>query len=202
MDVFSLLDELQTVARNGLAYASNPYDVERYDYLLELASRHYSELLSLPTAEVKTKLSAELGHITPKLGAAAAVFDAEGRVLLMERSDGSGWCLPCGWVEPNERPADAAVREVKEETGLDVRVQRLVGVFTRTSGQFTGLHAMAAVVHLCEVVGGELTLSVEGLSLRYWPLQDVPRWAGLHEKKARAAHKLWASELSLPAVSD
>ena len=119
----------------------------------------------------------------------------------MERSDGSGWCLPCGWVEPNERPADAAVREAKEETGLDVRVQRLVGVFTRTSGQFTGLHAMVAIVHLCERVGGELTLSHEGLSLRYWPLQDVPRWAGLHEKKARAAYKLWASE-SLPAISD
>ena len=201
MDILSLLDEVQTVARNGLAYADNPYDLERYEYLLGLASRHYSELLELPADEVKAKLSAELGHITPKLGADAAIFDAQGRVLLMERSDGSGWCLPCGWVEPNERPADAAVREAREETGLDVRVQRLVGVFTRTSGQFAGLHAMVAVVHLCERVGGELTLSHEGLSLRYWPLQDVPRWAGIHKKKARAAYKLWASE-SLPAISD
>ena len=165
MDVLSLLDEVQTVARNGLAYADNPYDLERYEYLLELASRHYSELLNLPADEVKARLSAELGHITPKLG------------------------------------ADAAVREAKEETGLDVRVQRLVGVFTRTSGQFAGLHAMVAIVHLCESVGGELTLSHEGFSLRYWPLQDVPRWAGIHKKKARAAYKLWASE-SLPAISD
>lgn len=201
MDIAALLEEIQTVARNGLNYSQNVYDRERYERLLTLSCNQYADLLELPATEVKAKLSQELGHITPKLGGDAAIFSEQGHILLMDRSDGSGWCLPCGWVEPNERPADTAVRETKEETGLEVEVRRLVGVFSRPASQTTGLHSMSAVVHLCKVVGGELTLSHEGLGLRYWPLDEVPKWATDHEKKARAAHAMWVSE-GVAAVSD
>ncbi len=200
MDIAALLEEIQTVARNGLNYTQNVYDRERYERLLALSVQNYSELLDRPSSEIRTKLSRELGHITSKLGGDAAIFDDQGRVLLMDRVDGSGWCLPCGWVEPNERPADTAVRETKEETGLEVEVRRLVGVFSRPANQTTGLHSMSAVVHLCDVVGGELTLSHEGLGLRYWPLDEVPKWATDHEKKARAAYAMWVS--GADAVSD
>ena len=201
MDATALLEEVQTIARNGLNYAQNIYDRERYERLLRLCVQNYSELLDRPTAEIQTKLNGELGHITPKLGGDAAIFDDRGRILLMDRVDGSGWCLPCGWVEPNERPADTAVRETREETGLEVSVRRLVGVFSRPASQTTGLHSMSAVVHLCDVVGGELTLSHEGLGLRYWYLDEVPKWATDHEKKARAAHAMWVFE-DTNAVSD
>jgi ADP-ribose pyrophosphatase YjhB (NUDIX family) len=123
-------------------------------------------------------------------------------VYFMERSDGSGWCLPCGWVEPQERPCDAAVREVFAETGLKVEVRQLVGVFTRMPGPKTGPHTMIAVVHLCDVVGGEMTLSHEGLDLRYWPINEVQDWHGIHEKYARAAHRLWQAKGNMVAVSD
>ncbi len=201
MDILGLLEEIQTVARNGLNYTQNIYDRERYEHLLSLSVQHYAELLDSPTSEVREKLSQELGHITPKLGGDAAIFDDQGRILLMDRVDGSGWCLPCGWVEPNERPADTAVRETKEETGLEVEVRRLVGVFSRLASQTTGLHSMSAVVHLCDVTGGELTLSHEGLGLRYWHLDEVPLWSPEHDKKARAAHAMWISE-DMDAVSD
>jgi len=201
MDTIGLLEEIQTIARNGLTYSQNVYDRERYERLLTLSLQSYSELLNRPSPEIQTKLGRELGHITPKLGGDAAIFNELGHILLMDRVDGDGWCLPCGWVEPNERPADTAVREAKEETGLEVRVGRLVGVFSRPASQTTGLHSMSAVVHLCDVVGGALTLSHEGLGLRYWPLDEVPKWATDHEKKARAAHAMWASK-SADAISD
>lgn len=201
MNTTALLEELHTIARNGLAYTENVYDRERYERLLELSCGHYAEMLEIPSAEVKEKLSHELGHITPKLGSDAAIFNEAGEVLLMDRADGRGWCLPCGWVEPNERPVDTAVRETREETGLEVKVCRLVGVFSRSADPVSGLHSMSAVVHLCEVVGGELTLSHEGLALRYWPLDEVPKWLGGAEKRARAAHTMWATG-SAAAVSD
>ena len=201
MDTAELLEELQTIARNGLNYTQNVYDRERYERLLTLSCNQYADLLDLPSAEVKAKLSQELGHITSKLGGDAAIFNEQGHILLLDRIDGSGWCLPCGWVEPNERPADTAVRETREETGLEVEVRRLVGVFSRPADQTTGLHSMSAVVHLCDVVGGELALSHEGLALRYWPLDEVPKWATDHGKKARAAHVMWSSE-DVTAVSE
>ena len=201
MDTTALLEELQTIARNGLAYSQNVYDRERYERLLELSCGHYAALLEIPSAEAREKLSRELGHITPKLGSDAATFNDAGEILLMDRADGRGWCLPCGWVEPNERPIDTAVRETREETGLEVVVRRLVGVFSRPADPTSGLHSMSAVVHLCEVVGGELTLSHEGLALRYWLLDEVPKWLAGAEKRARAAHAMWASG-SVAALSD
>lgn len=193
MNTFSLLDELQTIARNGLQYAQNPYDRERYERLLELTSQSYSATLDLPAETLKAHFARESGVVTPKVGTDAAIFNERGEVLLMERADGSGWCLPCGFVEPNETPAEGIVREVREETGLEVTVKRLVGVFTRKPSPQHGPWTVVMVVHLCEIVSGSLTLSHEGSALRYWPIDEVPYWHGTHETNARAAYEIWQS---------
>ncbi len=202
MDIYSLLDELQTIARNGLNYCENGYDCERYERLLQLATRTYADLMDLPQEQIKARFKNELGYITPKVGADAAIFNQQGEILLMERADGSGWCLPCGWIEPNEKPAQAIVRETLEETGLEIEVQKLLGVFTRLPAEQNGPHTMIALVYLCKITGGELTLSHEGLALRYWPIDEVPHWHATHEKYAQAAYRVWASDDVLLAVSD
>ena len=191
MDVFTLLDQLRIIARNGLNYTRDGYDRERYERLMQLTTQAYAGRLDLPAEALRERFMTELGHITPKVGADAAIFNACGELLLMERADGSGWCLPCGWVEPDESPAEAAVREVREETGLEVVVERLVGVFHRPASAKNGPHAMIAVVHLCRVLRGELTLSHEGLDLRYWPIAAVPVWHATHAEYAQAAYTLW-----------
>lgn len=202
MDIYSLLDEIQAIARNGLQFAANPFDRERYEHLLDLATQTYSGMLEMPSQAVRTRFLQELGYITPKVGSDAAIFNERGEVLLMERADGSGWCLPCGWVEPNEKPAQAAVREAREETGLEIRVKQLVGIFTRLPSAQNGPHTTISVVHWCEIVAGELALSHEGKDLRYWSIDEVPRWHATHERLARAAYAMWQSNQLLPAISD
>lgn len=200
--LLNLLNEIQSIARNGLHYSSgNVYDRERYEKLLNLAAKEYRGLLQTPPEAIRQRFLAEMGQITPKLGADAAIFDSEGRILLMERADGSGWCLPCGWVEVGEKPADAARREVREETGLEVEITGLVGVFTRQPSPHNGPMTMVAVVHQARVTGGALTLSHEGLALRYWPLDEVPAWHANHEDYARAAHAQWKAGGALPSIS-
>ena len=202
MDIFALLNEIQAIARTGLHFTTGSYDRERYERLMEIAAQTYDELLELPGDVLKARFRVETGYITPKIGTDAAIFNDKGEILLMERADGSGWCLPCGWVEANERPIDAMVREVREETGLDVAIKQLVGVFTRKASAMNGPHTMVAVVHLCEVIAGELTLSPEGLALKYWPIDEMENWHPNHDKYARAAYKMWQSERLLPAISD
>ena len=60
--------------------------------------------------------------------ASAVVVDDGGRVLLGRRADTGKWSLPAGAIDPGEQPADAAVREVYEETGVHIAVERLAGV--------------------------------------------------------------------------
>ncbi|MBM3131065.1 MAG: NUDIX domain-containing protein [Chloroflexi bacterium] len=86
-----------------------------------------------------------------EIGALATIFDAQGRVLLVHQTyDGNKWAWPGGGVEPNESPWDAAVREVKEETGLEVEIARLVSVYHFTDRNGLGFQ------FLCRVVGGQL----------------------------------------------
>jgi ADP-ribose pyrophosphatase YjhB (NUDIX family) len=202
MDTFPLLDELQTIARNGLQYATNPYDIERYERLMELVTQSYGDVLDVPAETIRKQFADEVGTITPKVGTDAAIFNERGEILLMERSDGSGWCLPCGFVEPGETPVEGIIREVREETGLEIRVKRLVGIFTRKPSAQHGPHTIIMIVHLCEIVAGELTLSHEGSDLRYWPIDEVQHWHGTHETSARAAYEIWKSPNLLPAKSD
>lgn len=96
VDLLSLLDELRAMAQTGLAYTDDPYDRERYNRLLELVETYYGETLDLPESEVRTRLAAELGYVTPKVGASAAIFDNDGRQLLMKRPDSGTWCFR--WV--------------------------------------------------------------------------------------------------------
>jgi 8-oxo-dGTP pyrophosphatase MutT (NUDIX family) len=191
MDIFTLLEEVRVIARNGLNYTKDVFDRERYQRLLEVASETYSEQLEVPVGQVREQFLAEIGHITPKVGSNAAIFNARGEILLMERANGTGWCLPCGWVEPNESPQEAAVRETWEETGLHIRILRLVDVFTRKPGAVHGPFTTLSVVYLCEVIGGELRLSHEGKALRYWQIDEMTEWHATHENHARAAYEEW-----------
>ncbi len=192
-DLLTLLEELQSIGRTGLNYSSDPYARAHYSRLLELAATHYGQALDLPAAEVRARLQGELGSITPKVGADAAIFDAEGRMLLVERADDRCWGLPAGWVDPNEAPPNTARREAREELGLEVEPVQLVDVMFRPASVAYGPHAVVSVVYLCEVRGGEITLSHEVLAARYWALDEVPVWHKDHQKFARAAHAVWTT---------
>jgi hypothetical protein len=84
-DIFTLLDEVQTLARNGLHYATNSDDRERYARLLTLVAQSYAALLGVPEATILAREAHELGQITPKVGADAAIFNPDGETLSMDR---------------------------------------------------------------------------------------------------------------------
>jgi ADP-ribose pyrophosphatase YjhB (NUDIX family) len=193
MDILPLLDEIQTIARNGLNFTANPYDRERYERLFELVTTYYGQALDLPPPDVRRRLVGELGYLTPKVGAHAAVFDSAHRILLVRRADDGRWCLPCGWIEPNEAPEETVVREVREETGLDVRVRRLTGVFSRKAGSGHGPHSAIALGYLCDVVGGNARASHEVREIQYRRIEDVAVWHEKHLEYALAARSVWCA---------
>ena len=188
MELFELLDELRILAENGRRYADDPYDEERYERILELVGEWYGHTVDRPPEAVRERFAEELGHVTPKLGADAALFDNEERILLQLRADDGTWGLPGGYVAPNESPAETAVRETLEETGLSVDVRQLVGVYTRKPGEY-GPHCLVVHLYLCAERGGDLETSHEGTELRYWHPEDVPEWHRNHRRLARSAQE-------------
>lgn len=189
-DVLSMLDEVRAIAQTGLSHSDDPYHTRRYEQLLSIVSEYYGEALDMPPESVRARLREELGYVTPKVGAASVVFDAQNRVLLMRRADTDQWCLPSGMTDHGESVEQTAIRETREETGLTVEIERLIDLYALSPGE-NGPHHFIGVAYLCSVVSGELRLSHEGTELRYRTPDRVSKWFSDHETVVRDAMQLW-----------
>ena len=112
-------------------------------------------------------------------GADALVRNGAGQVLLVRRADDGRWAMPGGWVDPGETPAQAAVREVAEETGLTVSEPRLLHTELRPeSVHFT---------YGCRLDGGEPRVSEESLEVAFRDPDDVQEWHTDHRARLHSA---------------
>lgn len=112
-----------------------------------------------------------------RLGTSAIIFNNEGKFLLTKRADNGQWCLPGGAVESGESLAEACEREVFEETGLIVRVRRLVGVYSHPDQLVVypdGHKAFIVAIHFeVKVMDGKLGLSDETSDFGYFTLEET-----------------------------
>lgn len=124
-------------------------------------------------------LRSKVGHEKVILAfAGGCLLDAEGRVLLQRRGDSGLWGFPGGAIELGETPEMAVVRELREETGLDVRVTGLLGIYTDPDMVYpSGDQAHSILIsYELESVGGALKCDLdETLELRYFDLEDMPK---------------------------
>ncbi|MCI0788648.1 MAG: NUDIX domain-containing protein [Chloroflexi bacterium] len=111
-------------------------------------------------------------------GASALIFDeAREKFLLTRREDNGRWCLPGGGMDPGESVAEACVREVLEETGLEVRVTKLVGVYTSPDllVEFAdgNVYQPVGFSFEVEITGGELGLSDETTEFGWYTVAEM-----------------------------
>lgn len=105
------------------------------------------------------------------------IFNDKGEVLLQRRGDTNKWGFPGGAIELGETPEMAAIREAKEETGLDVEVGKLIGIYTDCNMEYaSGDKAQSILIaYELKIVGGELFCDKEEtLELKYFSLDNMP----------------------------
>lgn len=132
--------------------------------------------------------------LTPLVGVTVFIPDSLGRVLLIRRSDNGLWCLPGGFQELHESPAECAIRECAEETGCEIELLRLVGVFS--SIKYEWLHypwkdnIITDIVFLGRIIGGELTTSEESIELGWYFEDELPELSDGHIQRLCAGFAL------------
>ncbi len=113
-----------------------------------------------------------------RVGASALIFDeARDRILMTQRSDNSRWCLPGGGMDPGESASETCIREVMEETGLQVQVTRLIGVYTTPDMLIEYLDGNkvqpVSFSFEAEIAGGELGLSDETIDFGWYTVAEI-----------------------------
>jgi ADP-ribose pyrophosphatase YjhB (NUDIX family) len=145
---------LQAVAQNGLHYANDDFDRERFAEVRATAAE-IAALGGAPVEELAATFAAESGHATPKIDVRAAAF-RDGRILLVRGLDDGRWTVPGGWAEVGESPRAAVEKELREESGYTGRARSLIGIFERDARDRAQLPFYAwKVWFLCELEGSD-----------------------------------------------
>ena len=164
---------LQSIAQAGLHYGKDPFDLERYEEIHNIAAEMLSEKAEIPLDTVKDLFCNETGYQTPKLDVRAAMFSDE-KILLVRETNGT-WSLPGGWVDVNTSVMESAVKEVKEEAGLDVTVDTVIAVQDREKHNLpVYANKICKIFVLCSVTGGSFKPNAETTESHYFGLDELP----------------------------
>lgn len=164
-DLVRWSEALAGIARTGLAFTQSIYERERFEEVLKVAadirfaSCHDDDEFiceELVSGWVDSVGQGVAGYVTPKVAVGAIVGNDQDQLLLIQRGDSGVWLYPTGWADIGYSAAEVVVKEVAEETGIDVEPLRLVAVF---DGLRLGARALPfySLVFHCRAVGGELT---------------------------------------------
>jgi ADP-ribose pyrophosphatase YjhB (NUDIX family) len=187
-------ESLAGIAKTGLGFTESQYERERFEEVLKIAADMKvaadEGLDGVEDAEgFVTQWLGEVGrgvpgYQTPKVAVGAAVTNERGQLLLIKRADSGYWLYPTGWCDVGYSAPEVVVKEVLEETGIDVEPIRLIGVL---DGMRLGESRIPlySLLFFCRAVSGELVLHPLEVADAGWffrdelpsPMIGADRWA-------------------------
>ncbi len=192
VDLLRWAETLSAVARTGLGFTQSLYERERFEEVLHVAADIRAAAIEEAEADALFETwmmavgSGVPGYVTPKVAVAAIVGNERGELLLTQRADSGWWLYPVGWADVGYSPSEVAIKEVYEETGIEVEPVQLITVLDGLRLGFSHLPLYSLVFH-CRMVGGELRgHPLETRDVGFFardalpqPLAGAHRWAEL-----------------------
>jgi ADP-ribose pyrophosphatase YjhB (NUDIX family) len=183
-DLLRWSEALAGIARTGLGFTDNLYERERFEEVLKVAADIGVAATGAPGVEVGSEalLGQWLddvgegieGYATPKIAVGAVVGNDEGELLLVQRADSGVWLYPTGWADIGYSASEVAVKEVREETGIDVEPLRLIAVLDGLRLGFHRIPLYSLVFH-CRTIGGKVEPHpLECLDAGWFAEDDLP----------------------------
>jgi len=185
-DLLRWAETLSGISRTGLGFTESLYEKERFEEVLHVAAdiraaaideAESDALFEEWLASVGTGVA---GYVTPKVAVAAVVGNDSHEILLTHRTDGF-WLYPVGWADVGYSPSEIAVKEVYEETGMEVEPVSVIAIVDGLRLGFARIPLYSIVFH-CELLGGELRgHPLETLDVGFFARDRLPQpLAGAH----------------------
>lgn len=177
-NLLDIAKRLQSLAQTGIYYSDDkPFDRERYQEISDISVQILSQLTDEPIGKIGNLFTQERdGYQTPKVDIRAVIFNESGEILMVkEKADGC-WSVPGGWADVGYTPAEVAVKEVQEETGLVVKTLRVLAVIDKRNHPHPpeGWYVYKIFI-LCEKIGGEIVKNAtETSDIQYFSLVNLP----------------------------
>jgi ADP-ribose pyrophosphatase YjhB (NUDIX family) len=171
---------MQALAQSGLEYSDNKYDRDRYQQMRQLSLEIMQDFTGLRMDKLIGAFASEQGYQTPKVDVRGVVFRGDQILMVRETIDGN-WSLPGGWADVGLTPSEVAMKEVWEESGLEVVPERLLAVLDKKRHNHPpDMFHIYKIFILCKETGGELKGGMETSETGFFgpdkfPPLSVPR---------------------------
>ncbi len=193
--------KVQAIAQNGLLFSKDSFDRERYTQLKDLSDSILAAELDIPIGTARALWEKEDGYVTPKVDVRGGVFDGDKVLLVRERSDGR-WTLPGGWVDVNDAPSEAVVREIYEESGYRARTTKLAMLVDKNRHPHPpSVHHIYKLFFLCELTGGAARTSNETDGVDFFPVNSLPELS-VGRALSSQIERLYAHQLNKALPTD
>ena len=165
--------EIFSIAQSGLTYSKNEFDLDRYRRLQEIAAEMIASQSELTKEAVLESFSMQVGYATPKIDVRGAVV-CDGKILLVHERIDDRWSMPGGWADLGEVPSEMVIREVREESGFDVRAEQLIAVYDANRINPLEFYHAYKLIFLCVITGGEPRTSNETSGVDFFDPDHLP----------------------------
>ncbi len=175
-NLIEIAKRMRSLAQNGIVYSQNPYDTERYEELIILSDTMASLLTGATIRQIETCYAPAKDYVTPKVDVRAVVFNEQGKLLMAQELSDGCWTPPGGWADVGYTPTEVAVKETKEETGLDVEPVRLLAVLDKRQHPHPAEpYYIYKIFILCRQTGGVLTTAHDITGCAFFGKNELPR---------------------------
>jgi len=178
-DILILVQRIKSIADVGLLYAQDNYDRERYHELQDIVHNFHKALSGTDLQTIRNFYIPAKDYPTAKVDIRGFLLSPDHKVLLVKESADQKWSLPGGWADIGYSPSEVIVKEFKEETGLDVRPEKLLAVFDKKMHPHPSQpHYVYKIAFLCKALSTELKKGFDVLDVRYFDMQNLPELSG------------------------
>lgn len=168
------IKQVHALARWGLTYSKDPFDLERYEVLRQLSVEMMADFATLDKSRIEDLFANEVGYVTPKVDVRGVVF-RDGKLLMVQEKWDGKWTIPGGWADIGLSPAEVAVKEVREEAGFEVEPIKMLAMLDKKfyPHPASAYHIYKTFIR-CEITGGEATVGLESQGVGFFAPDNLP----------------------------
>ncbi len=173
--LLELVKRIKAIADTGLVYAESPYDLERYEELKEIGLKLMAHVTDEPVAKLDSFFLPQTDYPTPKVDVRGFVLNGQHQILMAKEGVDNKWTIPGGWADIGITPKEVVIKEIKEETGIDVEVIRLLAIYDKQRHEHPAEpYYIYKLMFFCKATGGELQPGFDMKGAAYFSLDDLP----------------------------